>query len=188
MNHVEKNKIKICFNKAWKTYDNNCSVQNKICERATEKLKEYRHEYGNVADFACGIGLSTQYIVDSFSYKRIYAIDFSEKLLILAKEKLENQGVQFVLSDFDMEIFPKGYLDLVFCNMGLQWSMNLKKTLGIFYCYLRSSGYCVFTTPMADNFPEMTEHFKNIFYTMEETLGIISKSCYEIIFHEKVFL
>lgn len=165
MNHILKNKIKLYFNKARNTYDTHCSLQKTVCEKAVEILKRYRNQYENAADFACGTAVSTQCLSERVGYSTLYGIDFAEQLLAVAKEKEFREPVEWINADFDDRVFEKDYLDLVFCNMGLQWSLNLKKTLALFYDYLHCSGICALTIPLEGTFPEIHEGHKNSFHS-----------------------
>jgi len=188
MARAQKTKIKTCFNKAWKTYDGNCSVQKTVCEKAIEMLKQYRHQYANVVDVACGTGVSTQCLAGQIECHTLYAIDFSERLLAVAKEKNLRYPVEWIGADFDDNIFEPGSQDLVFCNMGLQWSLNLKKTLALFYEYLHNAGVCAFTMPLSGTFPEIQESHKNIFHS-KEAVSVFLKACgfNELYFQEEYF-
>lgn len=176
MVHIQKNRIKMCFNNAWNTYDAYCSVQKTVCEKAVEILNRYRHQYKNVADIACGTGVSTQCLSERIDFNTLYGIDFSEKLLAIAKEKILRKPVEWITADFDDSVFEANSLELVFCNMGLQWSLNLKKTLALFYEYLQCSGVIAFTIPLEGTFPEIRETHKNIFHS-KQAVETILKAC-----------
>ena len=170
MDVLHKKRIKACFNKAWKSYDEHCSVQKRVCKMAIEALREQRLRYDIIADFACGTGVSTQLLLSNLESKSIYAIDFSERLLEVAKKKNKNNlNMHYILEDFDSLIFADNYLDLAFCNMGLQWSLNLENTLNIISGYLRGTGMLAFTIPMAGTFQELNG-CENSLYNADEII------------------
>src|SRR3989338_7278623 len=144
--NFEKIKIKYNFNKACKTYDNHCDVQNKICEKTIQLLLNHKNYFEITGDFACGSGESTKQLINYIQYKKCYGIDFSENLLNNAKNKLS--GIEFILSDFDDIIFEDESLDLIFSNMGLQWSIDLQKTFSVLTRYLKKDGLIVFSLPI----------------------------------------
>ncbi len=154
-----KERVRSNFDSAINTYDSHCIIQNAICDEAIALLIKYSHDFSGIADFACGTGESTKKLIDSIGYKQCYAIDFAENLLNTAKEKLSNQA-ECILSDFDKNIFDAGQLDLVFCNMGLQWSLNLANTIKLFSHYLSGNGLMLFSVPIDNNFPEIKQSFK----------------------------
>ncbi len=152
-------RIKSNFNHSVDTYDSHCTVQNAVCDEAIELLIKYSNSFNCIADFACGTGESTKNLIENVNYRKCYAVDFSEKLLNTAKGKLDHQ-VEFILSDFDHSLFDDDHLDLVFCNMGLQWSINIANTIKLFSHYLSNNGLMLFSVPLEGNFPEIKELYK----------------------------
>ena len=176
MSHSIKNKIQRNFEKSWKTYDNHCEVQRKICRHAIELLLRHGNHFNTIADFACGTGLSTQQLVQNTHYEKCYAIDFSNALLNIAKKKCKESRIQFILSDFDDPLFPQNHLDLIFCNMGLQWSLDFPCTLKKLAGYLKNDGLLVFSIPLQKNFPEIKHSHKNEMPTSGEVKNLLMKN------------
>jgi len=176
MNHSIKHKIQRSFEKSWKTYDNHCQVQRKICHHAIEQLLRYRNHFNTIADFACGTGLSTQQLAQNIHYKKCYAIDFSNALLTIAKKKCKESHIQFILSDFDDPLFPQNHLDLIFCNMGLQWSLDFPRTLKKLAWYLNNDGLLLFSIPLQQNFPEIKHSHKNKMPTSREVENLLTQN------------
>ncbi len=180
MNNFYKNKIKHYFNKAYKTYDDYCVVQNDASQRTLELLMRHTDHFEKIADFACGTGESTLKLIRQISHKKCYAIDFSDKLLHIASSKLPNT-VSCILSDFDTPLFPNSSLGLISCNMGLQWSLNLGETLSLFNRYLTRNGYFAFSMPVTGNFPEMKAEFKSLLLPPEHIIDILNNSGFRLI-------
>ena len=130
-----KQKIQLSFNRSYETHDRYCAIQNKICEQSIKLLLKFSNQFEKISDFACGTGESTKRLINNVRYDTCYAIDFAETLLNVAKTKFRS-NVKPILCDFDELIFDEKYLDLVFCNMGLQWSLNLTSTLDKFNFYI----------------------------------------------------
>ncbi len=182
MKNYYKNKIKHQFNKAYKTYDTSCAVQNNASQRALELLMPHASSFRKIADFACGTGESTLKLINKIRYEKCYAIDFSDKLLSIAKNKLP-PPINCILSDFDETLFPDDCLDLIFCNMGLQWSLDLEKTLFLLNHYLKKNGYFVFSMPVSGNFPEIKDEFKSLSFSSEYIIRILKNSDFNLIGH-----
>ena len=108
-----------------------------------------------IADFACGTGISTKAVVDSFPYQNLYAIVFCEKLLMQTKSKLKESNVKFILADFETNVFFWNPLDLIFCNMGFQWALDLKKTFLRLFSQLKVFGVLAFSVPLLGTFCEL---------------------------------
>lgn len=177
-----KERVKRQFNKAHKTYDDYCSVQNDASQRILELLMQHEFHFEEIADFACGTGESTLRLIKQIRHEKCYAIDFSDKLLNIAANKLLDT-VNCILSDFDTPLFPNDSLDLIFCNMGLQWSFNLEKTLSLFNQYLTENGYFVFSIPVTGNFPEMKAEFKTLLFSPEQIIHILNVTGFRLVAH-----
>ncbi len=180
-----KNKIRQSFNKAWKTYDLYSQIQQRACDKAIKALLQHGDRYSLVADFACGTGLSTQSLLRSIQTEKILAIDFSESLLQVASNKNVDSRVSFLHADFDDLRTDTAKLDLVFCNMGLQWSPNILFTLGLFHSYLKTNGLLVFSLPMDSTFNELKEPYRNAFYTLDSLKIRINESGFNLLSFEE---
>ena len=160
----EKIRIRRSFNKAFKTYDDYGYMPIKICKELLSQLKKLEFNYEVIADFACGTGISTQEIHLTFSCKSLYAIDFCNNLLNEAKKKVRNSNIVFILADFDNFLFFENSLHLIFCNMGLQWSLDLRNTFKVLFYQLIHSGIMAFSIPLAGTLNELNKKSRNQFY------------------------
>lgn len=171
-----KESIKRSFNRAVTRYDQHCLVQNETAEKAIKMLKGYKRHYSHVADFACGTGESTVRLIRSIQYHQCTAIDFAESALSLATNKLSyRDDIGFVLGDFDEVVFSNPCLDLIFCNMGLQWSADLPLALARFNRYLLPSGVMLISIPIRGNFPEINKDYKLSLLSHDEIIEAINK-------------
>ena len=179
-----KEKIRDCFNNASKTYDDYCHLQQEICLDCLNLLPTNNNHFDFIADIACGTGISTQYLTRKVNYKICYAVDMAEKLLSLAKEKNITRDLKFILADFDDHLFFTNKLDLVFCNMGLQWSLNIQNTLKSFNSYLNPNGILLFSIPIMGTFPEININHKNALPSLSFIKTILKKAKFNIINHQ----
>lgn len=164
-----KNRVRSQFNRAALTYDLSCSVQDAICLQAIQILLKHQNVFDNIADFGCGTGQSTNGLLRYLDCKHCYAVDFAEQLLAVARNKFSYiDKIGWIYCDFDQPIKFAKPLDLIFCNMGLQWSSDVVKTLHLWQRYLKHQGLLLFSVPMAGNFPELKENIKPDFLTDRE--------------------
>lgn len=176
-----KMRIQSSFNKAFKTYDQHCSAQKIACEHAMSLLLDLGNAYSCCADMACGTGLSTQFLVENLDFKTLYAVDFSERLVQVARQKMNDRRVTYLISDFDTPVFAKNQMDLIFSNMGLQWSGNLLKTFLLFHSYLKSKGFFVFSVPLIETFNELKRTCRNPFLDLETYKAVLKESNYHLV-------
>jgi malonyl-CoA O-methyltransferase len=179
MSTLIKERIKRNFTLAAATYDQHCLVQNVIAAQAVNLLCRHQKYFDIVADFACGTGESTRQLLGEIDYSHCYAIDFCEDLLMRAKSKYPDKA-SFILSDFEKTIFKKESLDLIFCNMGLQWSSQIDQVIKLFASYLRENGRFVFSLPLADNFPELKSRNKLSLLTHDAIVEILYNAGFEL--------
>lgn len=170
-----KSRIRQAFDRAELTYDLNDYFQRNVCLKCIEALGRRKKSYDVVADFACVTGNSTLALADHIKYRKIFAINFSEGLVSIAKKKCENRSIDVVLSDYDQKIFHEKIFDLVFCNMGLQWSLNIRKTLELFTSYLNENGIIVFSMPFQGTVKELESGYQNCFHSARLIKSILKE-------------
>jgi len=177
-----KERIRNNFNKAASSYDDNCTIQNEVCRQAIALLLKYQHHFNHVADFACGTGESTIRLIQNVCYEKCYAIDFAENLLDIARKKLICANkIDFVQGDLDEQLFKTPCLDLVSCNMGLQWATSVSKSIALFSQYLISGGILIFSMPVDGNFPEIKPPLKLILPSQETIFQALKCEKFELI-------
>ena len=137
--------IRDCFNKAATKYDSNCQLQLATGERLLSLIKPAE----TIIDLGCGTGITTV----KLKYKKLYALDISDKLLAQAKLRLGNKDITYLETNFDN--FSGLKLDLAFANMSLQWSDNLSLTLNNIKANLKATGILAFSIPLAETFSEL---------------------------------
>ena len=116
-----------------------------------------------------------------FSYNKLYAIDFSKKLLALARNKILNKRIEFRLADFDETLFDEKKINLVFCNMGLQWSQDIVYTLKLFYSYLASPGVLAFSLPLDGTLHEIDSCYVNPTYNDTYIQYLLNQLDFEVL-------
>lgn len=98
-----------------------------------------------ILDLACGTGVSTKEIIKKLGKSgKIYAVDFSEAMLNIAKKEIKNKNVIFIKSwaqKVDEIISEK--VDRVICN-GAFWIINNPETLEAIFNVMKDDGKLVF--------------------------------------------
>lgn len=169
------NKIKHCFDKAANSYDKNAHLQNLVGKQLIELVQKYQSTTHHVIDLGCGTGLVTEQLAKSFSWHDFHAIDFSKQSLRIARHRLTSLGVSVYQANFDTFSHPTMYFDLVFSNMALHWSTQLKSTLKQIATLLSDDGIFVFTLPLMGSFIELQGHFSlQRFLTLLQIKNFIS--------------
>lgn len=94
-----------------------------------------------VIDLACGTGISTEEIL-KHKPKKIIGIDFSENMLNIAKRKIKNKNVEFVLAK--TEEFSTEKVEVIICNFAL-WQFDLDKAIKNINNHLKKGGVFAFS-------------------------------------------
>lgn len=176
---IKCDNIKNSFNKAAKTYDKHCYIQNVIFDELLNILP--KNNYNIIADYACGTAINTNKLFEIYQPKKCFAIDIADKLLEIAKNKYNNtsnmlKDIKFIEANFDEKIFIDNYLDLAISNMGLQWSIDLNYSSQMIKQQLNKNGVLAFSMPVSGTFEEIDIKYRNNFYQFADIKEILCKA------------
>ena len=167
------NRISQAFNRASTTYTAHSKVQLQTCNTLIALLKPYLFHQQKIADFACGTGLSTKMLIDTYGHNQYYAIDFAEQSVLVAKNQLATLDVNFIIGNYNISHFANETLDLAFSNLGFNWSVNLVETFKMMFKQLKKGGMLAFSIPIDGNFKQLKKEFRNHCYKSEEILILL---------------
>jgi malonyl-CoA O-methyltransferase len=168
-----KYRIQKSFNKAATSYDQHSQAQSVAAKKLLSMVLAHAPVYRCVADIACGTGFSTKLLMQKIDYATLYALDFSSDILNTAQQNCAPCDVEFCMGDYDDFQFARP-LNLIFCNMGLQWSLDLSSTLAHLKSQLAPGGIMAFSLPLAGTFSALPEAVRNRFKTVAELEAILS--------------
>lgn len=111
----EKQKSKKAFNQQAVTYDQDMRGQHarSLYPILLEKISDI--SYHSALDLGCGTGEMIKMILEQDAQKSLTGIDLSEKMLEIAKGKL-NDRAKLLLGDSEHLPFQDGTFDVVYCN------------------------------------------------------------------------
>ena len=115
-------------------------------ERRIEALKDNaqidsRHR---VLELGCGTGLVSRRIAESC--KELIAIDISDELLAVAKEKSSKSNIQYLMQDIHAASFEENSFDAVIGSSILH-HLEINRALREIYRLLKPGGHIAFTEP-----------------------------------------
>jgi len=100
----------------------------------------------NILDLACGQGYFSKILADKGA--RVTGIDISEDLISIAKEKFENQTIQFLVRDgSNLEGIKDNQFEAVVCNMSFHDIENVAETIDEIARVIQISGKLIFSIP-----------------------------------------
>ncbi|TNF69567.1 MAG: methyltransferase domain-containing protein [Gammaproteobacteria bacterium] len=187
MQQVNLNEVKKSFNRAAITYSNHNSIQQLALEYLTRELLNARSNFSVVSDFACGVGLSTQYLYDHILPDECYAIDIADCALKLASKHLCSYQVKFIEADYNKSILTDGLLDLAFCNMGFQWSSDFALTLKTMHYQLSDKGILAFSIPLLGTFSYLNQCNSLSFLALKVVLEMLKSAGFSILSYEQFY-
>ena len=129
------------FNNEAKTYDNTLFVIPHYYEVINEMISQSdfpQESEINILDLGCGTGNLAQSVLEKFPNAHIYAVDFSDEMLSIARIKLESKGLaDFILADiFELNTTELPYFDLIISSFVLHnydeiglYELILKKSI-----------------------------------------------------------
>jgi len=135
------------WNKSGKQYYN-YALKFPQYKKTNEKLVEISEIKANqiVVDLACGTGLTTKDVLKNYpDIKKVYAIDFSEEMINIAKEFVQSKKVAFIVADVqDVDKFISEKVDVVLCNSAFWQFQNQNQVLKSIISILKDDGIFVF--------------------------------------------
>lgn len=117
-------------------------------KQTNKKLVEIAEIKSNqiIVDLACGTGLTTKEVLKNYpDVKKVYAIDFSEDMINVAKEFVQSKKVAFKVADAqNIDKFISEKIDVVLCNSAFWQFQNQDKVLSTISNILKENGIFVF--------------------------------------------
>lgn len=133
------NKIQQAYNSWSKIYDRNENKTRDLDKNVTiQTLSKY--EYSDVLELGCGTGKNTLFLLTKA--QSIIGIDFSEKMLQKAKEKIKDHRVSFQQADLNKNWnLNNASFDLITCSLTLEHIKNLDFIFRQAYQKLKPQGH-----------------------------------------------
>jgi len=100
-------------------------------------------EPDSVLEPGCGTGIYTRMLAQRHPAASIRAIDLSEEMVEVAREKISHPNVSFAVCDAERE--PERNYDLISSSATLQWFVDLHGTLRRYCRALRPGGVLTFS-------------------------------------------
>ena len=115
--------IRKAYNSWAKIYDTNTNKTRDLDKEVTIKTLS-KYTFDRVLELGTGTGKNTEYLLQKAS--QITCLDFSEEMIAIAHQKLENPLVSFIKTDLNQNWeVPNDSFDLVTCSLTLEHIKNI---------------------------------------------------------------
>lgn len=108
-----------------------------------------QQSFDQILEIGCGTGYYTNLLAHQFSTAQIISFDISEKMLEIAKERIDRKRVWLLAADAEKLYFNKHFRnrwELITSNACLQWIRDFKGLARLSYVYLAFGGSISFST------------------------------------------
>ncbi len=115
--------IKQSYNQWSDQYDTNDNKTRDLDKIVTENTLS-KYNFNHVLELGCGTGKNTGWFAEKA--KEVVSVDFSEKMLSIAIEKVQRENVQFQQGDINQEWeVANNHFDLITSSLTLEHISNL---------------------------------------------------------------
>ena len=157
---MNKEAIRKSFSRYAPYYDSYCAIQDLCARELISRIKN--NGFCNILDIGCGTGNYTRLLKEKFPYARITAIDISDRMTQIARDKLKGSDIAFIANDAEAVRFKERF-DLISSNAAFQWLGDLEKTLTHYRDLLKDGGIISFSIFGPQTFYELDASIKELF-------------------------
>lgn len=156
-NDMDKEIIKNNFSRFAAYYDSYSDIQNRCALELIGKVGD--SDFKSILDVGCGTGQYTKLLREKFHGAAIKALDISAQMVKVAKEKLKDRNIEFVVADGETIDFKEKF-DLITSNVAFQWFEDFKDTLRQYKRLLNKNGRVLFSVFGPNTFCELDKCLK----------------------------
>lgn len=131
--------IEKAYNSWAKIYDSNANKTRDLDKEITIKILS-KYTFDTVLELGSGTGKNTEYLLQKAT--QVTCLDFSEEMMAVARQKLDNSNVKFIKTDLnkDWEL-PNDFFDLVTCSLTLEHIQDIGTFIKNIFEKLKPQGY-----------------------------------------------
>ena len=164
---LDKDAIRMSFDRAASSYDHHAVLQREIESRLLERIEFRRHEPATILDLGCGTGSASRTLAGQFPQANVIAMDWSPAMLAKTGEAGNEPnhltgGLSLVCADMHSLPLAARSADLVFSNLALQWSYDLSTVFREFRRIMNADAMLVFTCFGPDTLVELKQAWRAV--------------------------
>jgi malonyl-CoA O-methyltransferase len=164
---LDKNAIRMSFDRAASSYDQHAVLQREIESRLLERIEFRRHEPATILDLGCGTGSASRALAGQFPEAGVIALDWAPAMLAktgvaAGAEHQTTVGVNRLCADMHALPLSARSVDLIFSNLALQWSYDLAAVFQEFRRIMKADAMLVFTCFGPDTLFELKQAWRAV--------------------------
>ncbi|MCM8796478.1 MAG: malonyl-ACP O-methyltransferase BioC [Candidatus Omnitrophica bacterium] len=191
---MDKKTILRNFSRSARLYDKYADIQNRI---ALQLIRQTDGKiFSNILELGCGTGNYTRLLKERFPKARVKALDISEEMVEVAREKLKDPRIEFLIADAE-EPSINDKFDLITSNACFHWLNNPGEAIAGYRRMLTPEGMISFTAFGPLTFAELDTVLSNLegvniparsFMTKDKLEKILSENFREAKINEAEFI
>lgn len=150
---LDRRAVRASFEAAAASYDRCAALQDEVRARLLERLELCQVAPRRILDAGCGTGGALVPLATRFPGAELIALDFAPAMLRQAHARVPR--VRVIAADSVALPFADGSIDLVFCNLMLQWEDDPRAVLAEFRRVLAPGGLLLLTSFGPDTLHEL---------------------------------
>ncbi|GAF04461.1 malonyl-CoA O-methyltransferase BioC [Saccharicrinis fermentans DSM 9555 = JCM 21142] len=157
MNLIDKNFVKVQFNKGLESYANEASVQEYMAQKLMDELcVACDRPFGHIFEVGSGTGFLTYRIIEKLQFDNLTVNDIAKtsKQKVQELEKVYKMTIPFIEGDAEDVDFPH-QLDAVISGSTIQWFKNIPAFFNKVAHSLQPNGLLAFSTFGCHNYKEI---------------------------------
>jgi malonyl-CoA O-methyltransferase len=166
----DKRLVRRSFERAAHTYDAAAVLQHEVCKRMDERLDLIKLQPATLLDAGSGTGNALPALRARYPKARVIALDLALTMLQRGRERLtapwwksfSRPQVHALCADIEQLPLAAASVDMVWCNLALQWANDPDKAFAEFHRVLVPGGLLMFSTFGPDTLKELRAAYASV--------------------------
>jgi malonyl-CoA O-methyltransferase len=166
---IDKRLARLAFERAAATYDEAAVLQREVGVRMLGRLDYIKYLPRSILDAGSGTGQGTRALLQRFPKASVLALDIARGMLQRSQKHLPRRWPPFffrtiahVCADIERLPVKSSSIDMVWCNLTLQWLNDPHRVFVEMHRALRPEGLFMFSTFGPDTLKELREAYTGI--------------------------